>query len=97
METKANRVLDDDIANLLNAGDFYWTGMKDGKISRMMFVCPCGCGDICGVTVKPGCETGWDWDGNLDCPTLKPSILISNSRGEGEHWHGFLTGGRFVT
>lgn len=34
----------------------------------------------------------WQWDGNRDCPTLKPSISHRKPGG----WHGYLTAGRFV-
>lgn len=35
----------------------------------------------------PG-ENTWGWDGNLDAPTLQPSLLLPG------HWHGYLRRGR---
>lgn len=90
MEVTANRAEADSIDGLKKPGDFYWTGMSDGKIGRMMFVCPCGCGDICGIVLKPVAPTGWEWNGDLDKPTVTPSILINRG-----HWHGYLTDGVF--
>lgn len=44
---------------------------------------------------------GWTWDGNLDTPTITPSILTSVEWGPErryiELWHGYLTKGRFVS
>jgi hypothetical protein len=92
MEVKANRVDGDDIDGLKNPGDFRWTGISNdgGPPGRMMFVCPCGCGDLCGVTLKPVVPTGWEWNRDFDKPTLTPSILINRG-----HWHGYLTDGVF--
>lgn len=56
----------------------------------MTFVCPCGCGDICAISIKPVVETGWDWNGDLEKPTVTPSIKINSG-----HWHGYLTAGVF--
>lgn len=71
---------------LKNPGDFYWP--REGSLR---FKCPCGCGIIAGVDVKPIFPHGWDWDGNVESPTVKPSILINQG-----HWHGFLTNGVFA-
>lgn len=68
-------------------GAFCWRGEPVG---RLMFMCPCGCAKLAGVTVKPVAPQGWDWNGNLDKPTLSPSILIDRG-----HWHGYLTDGVF--
>ena len=34
------------------------------------------------------------WDGNLDKPTLQPSIRLRE--GQKDFWHGHLTGGKFI-
>ena len=78
-------------------GDFYWIPAEDP--SRMSFICPCGCGDLCGVNVKPIEQLGhvippWQWNGDMDKPTLTPSIRIGGNNGT-EHWHGYLTNGVF--
>lgn len=39
----------------------------------------------------PGGDRVWGWDGNLDKPTVEPSIHWVG------HWHGFLRAGRFVS
>ena len=39
---------------------------------------------------------GWHWDGNLDKPTLTPSIFAKGLQGE-DIWHGFMTAGRLVS
>lgn len=39
----------------------------------------------------------WEWDGNLEAPTVSPSILVRWTHAEtGEHrCHSFLRGGRW--
>ena len=38
----------------------------------------------------------WGWDGNLECPTLTPSIFHDFSEPNSSvAWHGFLRAGRF--
>lgn len=59
------------------------------------FVCPCGCGvvhaiPVCRTVKEPRC---WLWDGNVEKPTLSPSIKRIGGCG----WHGFLTKGVFET
>lgn len=85
---KANRV--DCFDDMKNPGDFVWSPWPP---SRILAVCPCGCGDMFGAAVKA--ETGggpvWQWDGNAEAPTLTPSLR----RLDGCKWHGFLTAGEF--
>lgn len=91
-------------ADTVNAGHWHFYqryGEPDGSPpAGILFGCPCGCGSMWGVSIRPG-EAGptWNWDGNREQPTLTPSILIyqMNERAEkiGEHWHGFLTAGEF--
>lgn len=101
VDVPANRVGGDEcsIAELKRPGDFRWSG------GRMMFVCPCGCGHICGIAVKPAVPNGWDWNGDMDKPTTQPSIRISASPNQTpmpeydyvpcKGWHGYLTDGVF--
>jgi hypothetical protein len=73
-----------------NPGDWKWS--IDNR--AVIYMCPCGCGRVSSVLVnsEPGMKAGWDWDGNLDAPTLSPSIQhIGACR-----WHGYLTLGQFV-
>jgi len=73
------------------------------KYEALMFWCP-GCqtldedGDpVGGLNILPvsGDTHGrpmWDWDGNLESPTLSPSILTTMVRGR---CHSYLRAGRF--
>jgi hypothetical protein len=72
---------------------------------RLNMACPLGhgnCGSIVIGRVKPAHPTGhtWRWDGDVDKPTLTPSIncLSHGPKGEkyaGCGWHAFLTKGEF--
>ncbi len=62
------------------------------------FWCP-GCKSIHVVTTKPN---GWSFDGNLEAPTISPSILVTyDGKDAGledappERCHSFLRGGVF--
>jgi hypothetical protein len=37
----------------------------------------------------------WVWDGNIEAPTITPSIRVN--AGRSSEWHGFLTAGKVVT
>ncbi|SRR5579885_1606349 len=78
----------------LPAGSACWAKGTDDQIAALRFTCPCGCGDVCTVPVRPGyTNTHWNWDGNLELPSLTPSIQrLGDCR-----WHGYLTKGEFVT
>ena len=41
----------------------------------------------------PEGHTSWEWDGNVERPTLSPSIWAEPPEG----WHGFVRDGRMVT
>ncbi len=66
----------------------------DDGVGRLAYRCPKTgnpCGEIIvgrGQMPNMGCPT-WKWDGNLDAPTLEPSI---NCR---DCWHGYLRAGVF--
>lgn len=98
MKVKATRVSCFDECK--NPGDFYITEpspVEDGN-RRLSFLCPCGCGDLCGIRIRDdGQQTtgAWAWNRNVDCPTVTPSIRIMSSEIT-EHWHGHLTNGEFV-
>lgn len=92
MEVVAKRVKDFDDLN--NPGEFLWSlGSDKSTPSRMLFVCPCGCGSHAGIAVKAESSGGpvWSWNGDLDHPTVTPSIR----KLDGCEWHGFLTDGKF--
>lgn len=74
--------------------------------TALMFCCP-GCAEMSSNTGlhmvavnSPQKSPSWDWDRNLDAPTLSPSILTTTYRGEGESrvdlvCHSFLKAGVF--
>jgi len=70
------------------------------KYQALMFCCP-GCAEMFdsdGIHILPINGTGpnptWGFDGNLEAPTLTPSILTG--KGEpGKRCHSFLRGGVF--
>lgn len=73
---------------------FYTKSETRDQLRGMTFVCPCGCGvtgalpfhPLSGDDIKYQ-RDGWKWDGNVDAPTLEPSV---HNRG---HWHGWLRAG----
>lgn len=84
-----------DYESCVQNGDFFIAHKNEYEPDyiRINFLCPCGCGSLCGVRVRkdgqkePNC---WAWDCNEDKPTVTPSIDINHG-----HWHGYLTGGIF--
>lgn len=80
----------DDISVSGVAGDFFYSGNNDNP-ERLYFLCPCGCGTLAAISLKPSIENGWEFNSNLDKPTARPSILINRG-----HWHGYLTDGVFT-
>jgi hypothetical protein len=72
-------------------GEFKIVHNEAGAACRLVFACPCGCGDIGGITLKPAMSEGWEWDGNEDKPTCSPSIRFVS----GCQWHGYLKSGMF--
>lgn len=93
MEVIAKRVIDFDHCN--ETGDFFLTppNPHDNGNRRISFLCPCGCGSLCGIRIRDDGQQihgAWGWDGNEDTPTVTPSININNG-----HWHGYLTNGIF--
>ncbi len=80
----------------LKPGTAFWD--IDGG-HELEYVCPCGCGAVRVVPVTQAADRvsndprGWKWDGNLENPTLQPSIQIIGSC----RWHGWLTAGIWQT
>lgn len=61
---------------------------------RLQCNCPCGCGSFMNLPIhSDGQEKAqtpsWSWNGNLEKPTLQPSIRDVGSC----YFHGYLTGG----
>jgi Family of unknown function (DUF6527) len=76
----------------LAPGSAQWMKDTAGRHSTLMFICPCGCGDIGATPVVPSNPKGWNWDGNVEAPTLTPSILFTSRC----RWHGYLVKGIFT-
>ncbi len=96
MDVPANRVAG--FGECKNPGDFYITepNPHEGGMRRLSFLCPSGCGELCGVRVRDdGKNEGgaWGWNRDADKPTTTPSIQIIG----GCNWHGYLTNGVFVS
>lgn len=56
----------------------------------IVFVCPCGCGQMRSVPVAG--QRGWTWNGDKNNPTITPSIQVVGECG----FHGFLTNGEWI-
>lgn len=77
----------------LDPGHAQWAeGGTEGHPGSLLFICPCGCHRLRSVPIAPA-DRGWTWNGDLEKPTLTPSILILGECG----WHGFLTNGEWRT
>lgn len=92
-DVKAVRV--DDLDQDQRPGAFAYFRSGDRYPAGMDYRCPCGCGQTGPLDFRPHESPSWEWDGNIEAPTLKPSVhhryLI---RGEWKtHWHGYLTAG----
>lgn len=61
----------------------------DGRVAGIGFICPCGCGQEGWLPVEPEAAPSWEWNGNVERPTLSPSVLQRN----GCKWHGYLRAG----
>lgn len=80
-------------------GDFRWAAFENGQPARIMFRCPCGCGDMFGAVCQPAVAEGWIFSGTLDRPTLRPSLDFKDKTDptcRRSHWHGYLTDGVFT-
>ena len=73
----------------------------DVRYDALQFVCP-GCMEMPGggsglhmlpVTDTQGRRPSWSWDGNLEAPTLSPSILTHGR--DDNRCHSFLRAGVF--
>jgi hypothetical protein len=60
--------------------------------SAIGFWCP-GCNGLHIVVVKKPTGSVWQWDGNVDVPTISPSILVSGS-GDNGVCHSFVKAGQ---
>ena len=64
--------------------------------NRLHFWCP-GC-DMChGLAFGDGPGPRWEWNGDVDRPTFKPSVLVRRDYGDGHKeqvCHSFITDGQ---
>lgn len=77
-----------------------------GEMGRLNYACPRGGGNCGGIRIcngqKPNSQKTWGWDGNVEQPTLTPSInCLSRDPKTGEElagcgWHGYLKEGVFT-
>jgi len=84
-----------------DAGEAYGPGafmiQGDGEEKDFLFILP-GEDFWRSIRIKTGpkVDNAWQWDGNLETPTLHPSILAwDRADHKVEHWHGWLQNGRF--
>lgn len=84
-------------------GHFHWSVSSTGQ-RYIWMILPRQDNDAgapCCIPIRPVSEgetrASWAWDGNLERPTLTPSVLHAPSKPESPyHWHGFVTAGRMV-
>ena len=70
---------------------------RNRDLSTIHFLCPCGCGSLCGVAVREDGENrdgAWGWNKDVEKPTCTPSIKVMTGPTE-SCWHGYLTNGEF--
>ena len=80
----------------VNRGEFQYymapPQFKKHEIAGLTFICPCGCGGRGTLRFDTIYATGWSWDGNVDKPTVVPSVKQLDCG-----WHGYLRHGRWET
>ncbi len=70
-----------------------WEGGTDSEGHGEMVVLP-----IRSSTYPNDDKRAWDWNGNTDAPTLRPSVLVwDDFNAKKQRWHGWLTDGKLVT
>jgi hypothetical protein len=91
--TAVRATIVDDIDDATDVpGAIEFVGHKDAAgTAGLAFMCPCGCGREGYLPFRPEPSPSWEWDGNREAPTLKPSIQQVG----GCKWHGWLTAGVF--
>ena len=83
---KAKRFEDiDEVGKYPGAFEYYRIG--DRYPAGIIYCCPCGCGHQGSLHFRPDPPPSWEWDGNMDTPTLSPSVHHVG------HWHGWLRNG----
>lgn len=89
----------DDNTRFPPRGGFCWTPNADNP-ERITIATPAG---TVRLKVVRGPDPGdvpdgpkWGWDGNVDFPTLVPSINVDGGHGVNDHWHGYMRAGKLV-
>lgn len=88
---------------LTEPGDFCFAGhdflnghaeRKPSEYSALLLNCP-ECGSYHAIPIKPGNPQGWGWNGNVERPTLTPSIWFEHGHVNNDtcRWHGYLENG----
>jgi hypothetical protein len=70
-----------------------WRAQDGREGTRLYLWCP-GCEDLHAVEVKDE-RVRWEWDGNLDAPTISPSILVNGTGDRHPRCHSFVKGGQW--
>lgn len=83
-----------DAPGKVERGDFEVTTDEKTGQRWFWFVCPGRCGHASAIALRPVVnprpdQHSWEFDGNVDAPTLSPSINHVGC------WHGWLRGGVF--
>jgi hypothetical protein len=81
-------------------GHFYWAVSTDGTQRYLWMKLPAQdddpLGAACSIPIRPAPADmpSWAWDGNLEKPTLTPSVFHDPKNPQSNyHWHGFITNG----
>lgn len=57
----------------------------------ILFWCPCGCGRMGSLRFALPGQSGWEWNGNIDKPSIWPAVTLAE--GEVGEWQGVLDAG----
>lgn len=68
-------------------GAFEYFRSRERDRAGIFYVCPCGCKSWGVLNFRPAVSPSWEWDGNVEAPTLSPSVHHVG------HWHGYLRAG----
>ena len=94
-------VADHDAACAHGAGAVYFVRNEAGQGTHVGVVLPCDTDPVAPREIPVDGSRGWRWDGNLEKPSMEPSILASITWGPDrqyiELWHGFMRNGRLVS
>lgn len=85
-------------------GHFWWQVSDDGAERHLWMKLPAQDGrwggSACIIPINPAKNAGghgWNWDGNVERPTLTPSVFHDPNQPQSHHhWHGFITAGHMV-